>query len=210
MAEAGIGGEFKLEDFNYTTPTILETLSGHLSRTNFSGITVRQRTAWYQLHWINHQCLVVYSRGNIQTVTVDTTFMNAFKVWRFLGTVMIAKLLSYKSGWKMSRFTYSSASWINCHHLVVYSRGNIHTVMIKNVDTTSHDIIIITTDITSWMSVLVWRYWATYYRVCGNVQISFVSLLTAQGRIYFDDDGIRGGRRLFIYQMRYNKTGNTF
>ena len=28
-----------------------------------------------------------------------------------------------------------------------------------------------------------------------------------QGRVYFDDDGIRGGRRLFIYQMRYNQTG---
>ena len=41
-AEAGIDGEFKLEDFTYTTSTILETLSGHLSRTNFSGITVRQ------------------------------------------------------------------------------------------------------------------------------------------------------------------------
>ena len=67
-------------------------------------------------------------------------FMNVFKVWRFLATVLIAKLLSYKSGWKMSRFTYLSASWINCYHLVVYSRGNIHTVMIKNVDTTSHDI----------------------------------------------------------------------
>ena len=36
----------------------------------------------------------------------------------------------------------------------------------------------------------------------------FVSLLTAQGRIYFDEDGIRGGRRLVIYQMRYNQTGN--
>ena len=33
-------------------------------------------------------------------------------------------------------------------------------------------------------------------------------LQTAQGRIYFDDDGIRGGRRLVIYQMRYNETGN--
>ena len=44
-AEAGVDGEFKLENFTYTTSTILETLSGHLSRTNFSGITVRQRTA---------------------------------------------------------------------------------------------------------------------------------------------------------------------
>ena len=41
-AEAGVNGEFKLEDFTYTTSTILETLSGHLSRTNFSGITVRR------------------------------------------------------------------------------------------------------------------------------------------------------------------------
>ena len=163
MAEAGIGGEFKLEDFNYTTPTILETLSGHLSRTNFSGITVRQRTAWYQLHWINHQCLAVYSRGNIQTVMVDTTcIITTATSWMFLkfgGFWQLLWLQSY-CGWKMFRFTYLSASWINCHHLVVYSRGNIHTVMIKNVDTTSHDIII-TTDITSWMSALVWRYWAT-------------------------------------------------
>ena len=45
-AEAGVDGEFKLENFTYTTSTILETLSGHLSRTNFSGITVRQRTDW--------------------------------------------------------------------------------------------------------------------------------------------------------------------
>ena len=45
-AEAGVDGEFKLEDFTYTTSTILEALSGHLSRTNFSGITVRQRIAW--------------------------------------------------------------------------------------------------------------------------------------------------------------------
>jgi len=28
-----------------------------------------------------------------------------------------------------------------------------------------------------------------------------------QGRIFFDQDGIRAGRRLFIYQMRY-KSGN--
>ena len=40
-AEADVDGEFKLENFMYTTSTILEALSGHLSRTNFSGITVR-------------------------------------------------------------------------------------------------------------------------------------------------------------------------
>ena len=40
-AEAGVDGEFKLEDFTYNTYTILKALSGHLSRTNFSGITVR-------------------------------------------------------------------------------------------------------------------------------------------------------------------------
>ena len=40
-AEAHVDGEFKLEDFTYTTSTVLKALSGHLSRTNFSGITVR-------------------------------------------------------------------------------------------------------------------------------------------------------------------------
>ena len=44
-AEAGVDGEFKLEDFTYATSTILEALSGHLSRSNFSGISVRQRIA---------------------------------------------------------------------------------------------------------------------------------------------------------------------
>jgi len=39
--EAGIDGEFKLENFTYTTPTVLEVLDGHLRNTNFSGITVR-------------------------------------------------------------------------------------------------------------------------------------------------------------------------
>ena len=41
-AEADVDGEFKLENFTYTTSTILQTLSGHLNRTNFSGITVRR------------------------------------------------------------------------------------------------------------------------------------------------------------------------
>jgi len=39
--EAGIDGEFKLENFTYSTPSILEVLDGHLRNTNFSGITVR-------------------------------------------------------------------------------------------------------------------------------------------------------------------------
>jgi len=123
-AEAGVDGEFKLENFTYTTSTILELLSGHLSRTNFSGITVRQRIAWQLLHWINHHRLVVCSRGNIQTVMTEKCrhYMHhhaiaclyySLKIWRFLATVMIAKLLSHKSGWKMSRFTDLSAFWIS-------------------------------------------------------------------------------------------------
>ena len=41
-AEAGIAGEFGLEDFTYNNTSILEVLSHHLSTTDFLGITVRQ------------------------------------------------------------------------------------------------------------------------------------------------------------------------
>lgn len=40
-AEAGITGEFKLENFTYNSISILKVLSGHLSNTDFLGITVR-------------------------------------------------------------------------------------------------------------------------------------------------------------------------
>ena len=43
--EAGIDGEFKLENFTYSTPSILEVLDGHLRNTNFSGITVSKMLA---------------------------------------------------------------------------------------------------------------------------------------------------------------------
>ena len=41
-AEANIGGTFGLENFTYNNTSILKTLSGHLNRTDFLGITVRQ------------------------------------------------------------------------------------------------------------------------------------------------------------------------
>ena len=41
-AEAGIDGEFGLEDFTYNNTSILKVLSHHLSNTDFLGITVRQ------------------------------------------------------------------------------------------------------------------------------------------------------------------------
>jgi len=40
-AEAGITGEFKLENFTYNSVSILKILSDHLSNTDFLGITVR-------------------------------------------------------------------------------------------------------------------------------------------------------------------------
>ena len=40
-AEAGIIGEFKLENFTYNSVSILKVFSGHLSNTDFLGITVR-------------------------------------------------------------------------------------------------------------------------------------------------------------------------
>ena len=40
-AEAGIAGEFKLENFTYKSASILNALSGHLNNTDFLGITVR-------------------------------------------------------------------------------------------------------------------------------------------------------------------------
>jgi len=39
--EADIAGEFRLENFTYTSASILNLLSGHLSNTDFLGITVR-------------------------------------------------------------------------------------------------------------------------------------------------------------------------
>lgn len=39
--EAGIAGEFRLENFTYTSASILNLLSGHLNNTDFLGITVR-------------------------------------------------------------------------------------------------------------------------------------------------------------------------
>ena len=44
-------------------------------------------------------------------------------------------------------------------------------------------------------------------RVHGLLIKYSVLLFVMQGRVYFDKDGIRGGRRLFIYQMRYNENG---
>ena len=46
-------------------------------------------------------------------------------------------------------------------------------------------------------------------RVHGLLIKYSVLLFVAQGRVYFDKDGIRGGRRLFIYQMRYNENGSS-
>ena len=163
-AEAGVDGEFKLENFTYTTSTILEALSGHLSRTNFSGITVRQR----YLHWMNHNRLVVCSRENIQTVMIENCrhYMHhhaipclyySLKIWRFMATVMVAKLCLTRVGGKCPDSQiyqlFESASHQN---LVVYSRGNIHTVMIRMSTLHHHH-----NDITSWMFVFAWRYWAT-------------------------------------------------
>jgi len=38
--------------------------------------------------------------------------------------------------------------------------------------------------------------------------LSETDFLGISGRIKFDQDGIRDGRRLFIYQMRYNNSGH--
>jgi len=53
-AEAGIDGEFGLEDFTYNNTSILKVLSHHLSNADFLGITVRQidRHTQSYIYWI--------------------------------------------------------------------------------------------------------------------------------------------------------------
>jgi len=41
-AEANIGGIFGLEDFTYNNTSVLKVLSGHINKTDFIGLSVRQ------------------------------------------------------------------------------------------------------------------------------------------------------------------------
>jgi len=41
-AEANIGGIFGLEDFTYNNTSVLKVLSGHINKTDFLGLSVRQ------------------------------------------------------------------------------------------------------------------------------------------------------------------------